>query len=344
MMHVYERETELILSVAFICHSFSGLASALRKASLAAMADPLEIKYAALKDEGIRAFMIAGERFYPADAVNFTLAQQREFYDTYCANFRKPRPAGIIAEDFFVGSVPCRHYRPKAEKNYPVMLYLHGGGYMLGGLDSHDDVCAEISDQADVAVVGVQYRLAPEHPFPAALDDAWAVLQYLSQNHARIVVGGDSAGGNLSAALALKARDEGGPKISGQVLIYPGLGGDPASGSYITQANAPGLTTKDVLYYRDVYKGGSHKYAEPLRETNFKNLPPAFMVAAELDPLCDDCKNYAAKLRQANVSVQVRHEPLLVHAFLRARHMSEPARASFSAIGDAARRFAYSPT
>ena len=308
------------------------------------MTDPLEIKYAGLKDPGIREFMIAGERFYPANAVNFTMAEQRQFYDRYCANFRKPRPRNIIAEDFFVGAIPCRRYRPKAEKNYPVMLYLHGGGYVLGGLDSHDDVCAEISDRANVAVVGVQYRLAPENPFPAALDDAWAVLQYLSQNYDRIVIGGDSAGGNLSAAITLKARDEGGPKISGQVLIYPGLGGDLTSGSYISQANEPGLTTKDVLYYRDVYKGGGHKYAEPLRETNFKDLPPAFMVAAELDPSCDDCKNYAAKLRQADVSVQVRHEPLLVHAFLRARHMSESAAASFSAIVNAIHQFAYSPT
>jgi acetyl esterase len=343
MMHVYESETELILSGAFIRHSFPGLASTPRKASLAAMTDSLEIKYAGLKDEGIRAFMIAGERFYPADAVDFTLTRQREFYDAYCANFRQPRPAGVIVEDFFVGSIPCRLYRPEAEKNYPVMLYLHGGGYVLGGLDSHDDVCAELSDRADVAVVGVQYRLAPDHPFPAALDDAWAVLGYLAQRYNRIVIGGDSAGGNLSAAIALKARDAGGPKISGQVLIYPGLGGDLASGSYITQANAPGLTTRDVLYYRDVYKGGGHKYAEPLRETNFNDLPPAFLVAAALDPLCDDCENYASKLRQADIPVEVRHEPLLVHAFLRARHMSEPAAASFSAIVGATRLFAHSP-
>ena len=100
----------------------------------------------------------------------------------------------------------------------------------------------------------------------------------------KIIVGGDSAGGNLSAALALKARDEGGPKIAGQVLIYPGLGGDITKGSYVTQANAPGLATKDVLYYRDIYKGGSHKFAEPLRETNFAGLPPAFIVAAASIP------------------------------------------------------------
>ncbi len=307
------------------------------------MIDPLEIKYAGLKDPGIRAFMIAGERFYPANAVNFTMTEQRQFYDRYCANFRKPRPKGLSATDFFVKSIPCRLYQPRQLRTFPVMLYLHGGGYVLGGLESHDDVCAEISDRANIAVVGVEYRLAPEHPFPAAFDDAWAVLQYLATQYDGIVIGGDSAGGNLAAALALKARDEGGPKVSGQVLIYPGLGGDLTSGSYITHANAPGHATSDVIYYRDIYKGHGHKFAEPLRETNFKGVAPAFMVAAGLDPLRDDCENYADKLRRSGVAVEVRHEPLLVHAFLRARHMSEPAGASFSAIVDAAHRFACSP-
>lgn len=300
------------------------------------MKDPLETKYAALKDPGIRAFMIAGERFYPANAVSFTLAEQRDFYDLYCAHFRKPRPENIGVKDFAVGPVICRLYAPKLSKDLPVMLYLHGDGYMLGGLESHDDVCAEISERADIAVVGVNYRLAPEHPFPAAFNDAWAVLQHLSGRFGKTIVGGDSAGGNLSAALALKARDLGGPEIAGQVLIYPGLGGDITKGSYVSQANAPGLATNDVLYYRDVYKGGANKFAEPLRETNFVGLPPAFIVAAGLDPLCDDSENYAAKLRAANIPVKVRQEPLLVHAFLRARHMSEPARQSFSAIVNAA--------
>ncbi len=285
--------------------------------------------------------MIAGERFYPANAVSLTMAEQRTFYDLYCAHFRKPRPENIAVKDFAVGPVLCRRYAPKLSKNLPAMLYLHGGGYVLGGLESHDDVCAEISDRADIAVVGVNYRLAPEHPFPAAFDDAWAVLQHLAGQFDKIIIGGDSAGGNLSAAVALKARDLGGPKIAGQVLIYPGLGGDVTKGSYVSQANAPGLATKDVLYYCNIYKGGANKFAEPLRETNFAGLPPAFIVAAGLDPLCDDSENYAVRLRNANVPVKVRQEPLLVHAFLRARHMSEPARQSFSAIVRAARQLAH---
>lgn len=298
-----------------------------------AMDDPIETKYASLQDPGIRAFMIAGERFYPPDAVNFTIVQQREFYDRYCAHFRKPRPPGVTATDFAVNGIPCRRYRTNASENPPALLYLHGGGFVVGGLDSHDDVCAELCDGADVEVVAVHYRLAPEHPFPAAFEDAWTVLQSLAGRPLAVV--GDSAGANLAAALALKARDEGGPKLNGQILIYPGLGGDTTQGSYVSQAKAPGLSTSDVEYYRGIYAGGDSKFAEPLRETNFGGLPPAFLVAAGLDPLHDDCEAYASRLTAAGIPAFVRHEPLLVHAFLRARHMSEPARDSFRAITEA---------
>ena len=294
--------------------------------------DEIETKYAGLEDPGIRDFLIAGERFYPPDAVTFTMAEQRAFYDRYCAHFRKPRPAEVVAEDVRYGGVPCRHYRPKGATDVPLLVYLHGGGFVLGGLDSHDDVCAEICDGARIEVVAVDYRLAPEHPFPAAFEDCWAALTAIASTNAEIIVGGDSAGGNLAAALALKARDEQAPRLKGQVLIYPGLGGEMTTGSYVSQANAPGLSTSDVQYYRDTYRGGGSKFAEPLRETDYRGLPPAFLVAAALDPLHDDCFDYAARLAAAGVPAMVRDEPLLVHAFLRARNMSLPARASFDCI------------
>jgi acetyl esterase len=291
-------------------------------------------RFLTVKDEGIRRFLEEGEKLYPADAVNFTMEQQREFYNKFCAHFDYPHPAGITTHDFKVGGVPCRTYKPK--KPTAKLLYLHGGGYVVGGIASHDSICAEIADQAHVEVTAVEYRLAPEQPFPAAFDDCWAVLNYLGT----CIVAGDSAGGNMTAALCLKSRDVGGPKITAQILIYPGLGGDMTTGSYISQANAPGLTTKDVIFYRDTYKGAPNKYAEPLRETNYAYLPPAFLVAACLDPLHDDCMNYAAKLKAAGVEAQVRDEPLLIHAFLRARHMSQPAADSFASIIAAIKRFA----
>lgn len=294
--------------------------------------DEIEKKYARLEDPGIRDFLIAGERFYPPDAVSLTMAEQRAFYDRYCAHFRKPRPDGVAAEDVAFGGVPCRHYRLAGTENAPVLVYLHGGGFVLGGLDSHDDVCAELCAGARIEVMAVDYRLAPEHPFPAAFEDAYAALMAVASTNAEIIVGGDSAGGNLAAALCLKARDAAAPRLKGQVLIYPGLGGDMGRGSYVSQAQAPGLSTADVRYYRDTYRGGGSKFAEPLRETDYRGLPPAFLVAAALDPLHDDCFDYAARLAAAGVPAMVRDEPLLVHAFLRARNMSAPARASFDAI------------
>lgn len=289
-------------------------------------------KYEEIEDPGIRAFLLEGDALYPDNAINFTISEQRAFYNRYCAHFRKPRPKSIETKDVTFASVSCRRYQKQGAVNPPAMIYLHGGGYIVGGIDSHDDICAEIADAAEIAVIAVDYRLAPEHPFPAAFEDGFAVLCEVAKSFGPIIVGGDSAGGNLAAAIALKARDMGGPALRGQVLIYPGLGGDTTRGSYVTQAKAPGLSTADVYYYRTVYNGGGSKYAEPLRETDFKALPPAFLVAAGLDPLHDDCRDYAERLAAAGVPAQVRDEPLLVHAFLRARHMSAPARASFECI------------
>jgi acetyl esterase len=295
--------------------------------------DAIEAKYQGLEDPGIRAFMIAGERLYPPDAVNFSIGEQRDFYNHYCAHFRKPRPSGVAVEDFSVGDIPCRRYCPQGQGK-ALLLYLHGGGFVVGGLESHDDVCAEIADQARVETVAVEYSLAPEHVFPSALDECWTVLRELAKEKRPLLLAGDSAGANLAAALCLRARDEDGPDIAGQVLIYPGLGGDVTKGSYIAQANAPGLSTADVLYYRDTYKGAPHPYAEPLKASSLASLPPAFLVAAGHDPLHDDCFAYAEKLRAAGGMAEV-----LVHAFLRARHMSTPAAMSFAAIVEAIRRF-----
>jgi len=314
-------------------------------------------RYAMLEEPGIRRFMTESDGFYPPDAVDFTMAEQRAFYDQMCAHFRKPRPPAVAVEDRVCpgpsGSIPIRIYRPSPKARLPWLLYLHGGGFVVGGLDSHDDICAELADRSGLGVVAVDYRLAPEHCFPAAFDDCWAVLEALGDGSLgieadRIIVAGDSAGGNLAAALALRARDLGAPPLAGQVLIYPGLGGDMSRGSFVEQANAPGLTTADVRHYRRVYvgppedPGHGSKFANPLNETDYVGLPPAFLVAAHWDPLRDDCVDYAARLTTAGVAAQVRHEPLLVHAYLRARHMSPAAAASFAAITGAVRILGHS--
>jgi acetyl esterase len=318
-------------------------------------------RYAFLEEPGIRRFVIQSEDLYPADAINFTMEEQRAFYDRLCSHFRKPRPLGVEVEDRAVpgpaGPVPIRIYRRSEEYDGASLLYLHGGGFVLGGLESHDDVCAELCDRAHITVVAVEYRLAPEHCFPAAFEDCLSAFNAISDRQmglgldpSRILVGGDSAGGNLAAALCLKLRDDGRPTPRGQILIYPGLGGDRSKGSYLQHANAPGLTTADTEYYKLVYVGPpdhphhKSKFAYPLEETDYRGLPPAYLVAAEWDPLRDDCFDYAHRLQAAGILTHVRHEPLLVHAFLRARNISPAAAASFTAVVEAVKVLAETGT
>lgn len=192
--------------------------------------------------------------FYPADAVDADIIQQRAWYDALCAAFDAPPPAGMVKRDGLVAErIPVRRYRPAQVASETRLLYIHGGGFVVGSLGSHDAICAELSEAAGAELVSVDYRLSPEHVWPTAFDDCWAVLVELLLGSHPVVVIGDSAGGNLAAGLVLKARDEGLKGIAGQALIYPGLGGDLVSGSYVEMAEAPGLSTADVAYYREVY-------------------------------------------------------------------------------------------
>ena len=134
------------------------------------------------------------------------MAEQRAFYNQYCKHFRRAMAEGCSDTRFQRGHVPCRRYMPRGASG--TLLYLHGGGFVVGGIESHDSICADLADQAQVEVVAVEYRLAPEHKFPAAFDDCWAVLQTLGP----CVVAGDSAGGNLAAALSIHARDQDGSR------------------------------------------------------------------------------------------------------------------------------------
>lgn len=293
-------------------------------------------------EEGILAFHKRCEDFYPADAVDADIVQQRAWYDALCAAFDAPPPAGMVSEDGLVaGRIPVRRYRPARVTSEARLFYIHGGGFVVGSLESHDAICAEISEAAGAELVSVDYRLSPENVWPAAFDDCWAVLvELLLENHPVVLIG-DSAGGNLAAGLALKARDEGLKGIAGQALVYPGLGGDLVSGSYEEMAEAPGLSTADVAYYRDVYgapDGAVHAF--PLRAPDLSGLPPAFITGAYFDPLRDDARAYAARLALSGVPVEFREEKQMIHAWLRARFMSDGARAGFAALCDAVRRMA----
>jgi acetyl esterase len=273
---------------------------------------------------------------YPPDAVSASIAQQRAWYDGLCRTFDAPHPAGLSTEDRAIAGVGVRHYRPARREAPATILYLHGGGFVVGSLESHDAICAELADAAGAELVAADYRLAPEHLHPAASDDGMAVLRALLAEGRRIVLCGDSAGGNLAAGLALRARDERLPGVVGQVLIYPGLGGDLVSGSYAEMAEAPGLTTADVAYYRTLYDAAEDDaVAHPLRAKDLAGLPPAYITVARFDPLRDDGRHYAARLAEAGTDVAFREEPEMVHAWLRARHLSPGARAGFDALAAA---------
>lgn len=282
-------------------------------------------------EAGISAFHERCEAFYPADAVNASVAEQRQWYDSLCAAFDAPSPAGLTRRDeLLAGRIRVRRCLPADIATGTRVFYIHGGGFVVGSLDSHDSVCAELAHGTGAEFVAIDYRLAPEHVWPAAFEDCYAVLEALLAEGRPLVVAGDSAGGNLAAGVVLKARAAGHPGIVGQVLIYPLLGGDLASGSYVEMAEAPGLSTADVAYYRGILQAPPDEvFAFPLAAEDLAGLPPAYITAAHFDPLRDDARAYAARLVEAGVDVTFREEPQMIHAWLRARHMSPGARDGF---------------
>jgi acetyl esterase len=293
------------------------------------------------EEPGILEFLRLCDSFYPADAVDASIGQQRLWYDALCAQFDRPLPSGMTIEDAPIGTVPTRRYRPADLRTPTKLVYLHGGGNVVGSLSSHHAICAEISQAAGAELVSVDYRLAPEHVWPLQSDDCFTVVKLLLGDGETLVLIGDSAGGNLAAGLTLRARDENLSGIVGQVLIYPGLGGDLVSGSYQEMAEAPGLTTADTAYYRAILKAPADEpVAHPLLARSCAGLPPAYITVAHFDPLRDDGRLYAGRLAADGVDVWFREEPQMVHAWLRARHMSDGAAAGFRALCIAVSRFA----
>lgn len=290
----------------------------------------------------------------PPESVNWPLAEQRRVWDEVCRAFRAPYPDNITAEDLVIDGVKVRLYRPRGDAARPGVIYFHGGGWVLGSCETHDDMCAEIAAGADVAVVLVDYRLAPENRHPAQFEDSHTVLAWMRKegakfgiDPARIVGAGDSAGGQMTAGLALSLRDRGMKQLKGQVLIYPVLGSDMDTPSYRRNAEAPCLTRADMKFYLESFLGPhSHSnwrdpYAVPLMAKDFAKLPPAFIAVAEHDPLCDDGVMFHERLKAAGVASQLRREPALAHSYMRARHVSAPAMAGFKAIVAATRGLAH---
>lgn len=287
-----------------------------------------------------------------------SLADERAQWRRFCLDHNRPSPPSLQIDDDVLQiegrAIPLRWYRPKGGP-HACIIYLHGGGWVLGDLDTQDTIAWGLADAVGTTLVSVDYRLAPEHPYPAAFDDSYAVLEYLSDNAgilgidaARIGLCGDSAGGNLSAAVCLAARDRGGPKIAAQALLYPVMDTDTSTPSYNENADAPMLCRDEMEYYLDAYLGplraNADPYAMPLRAKDLGNLPPAWVHTAQFDPLRDEGQLFYRRLKDAGTDTEYRCAATMPHSFLRARFECPAAAAEFDALCDFLRTRLVGPT
>jgi acetyl esterase len=246
------------------------------------------------------------------------------------------------------GSIPARIYTPKTLRKKaglaPVLVFFHGGGWVIGDLDSHDVVCRKLADEGQLMVISVDYRLAPEHKFPAAVDDAIAATKWIAGNAqqlgadaSRLMVGGDSAGGNLAAVVAIAARDGNGPAIAGQVLIYPATESARTHPSHREPETSILLTHSVTKWFYDQYLGSAadvHDWrASPARAKTLIGLPPAYVLTAGADPLRDEGDEYATRLKEAGVPVTYRHFSGQFHGFFTMGKLLQQANVAASEIG-----------
>ena len=227
------------------------------------------------------------------------------------------------------GTIPARIYTPKTLRKTnglaPCLVFYHGGGWVIGDLDSHDVVCRKLAHEGELIVISIDYRLAPEHKFPAAVDDAITAVKWVASNAkqlgvdaARLMVGGDSAGGNLAAVVALAARDGDGPKLAGQVLIYPATDFAMKHPSHSEPETSILLTHSVIKWFKNHYIGDAdidNWKASPARAKTLAGLPPAYLLTAGADPLRDEGDEYAKRLKEAGVPVTYKHFPGQFHGF-----------------------------
>ena len=287
-----------------------------------------------------------GSAGYP-DQTEISPAEARKITDDRARRFYGPADDVGSTVDIMIPSSPqplsARVYTPSGKGPFPILVYFHGGGWVLGSLDSADRGARGVTCSGDCITVSVDYRLAPENPFPAAANDCGFALNWIVRNAAdfdgdpsRVAVGGDSAGGNLAAAVAIEAR-EAGPELLFQLRIYPVVDSDLTRGSYQKFANAPMLPGHRMKYFWDQYVPNvgerSNWRCSPLRANDHSGLPPALIIAAGLDPLLDEGKEYAEKLSKAGVEVNYKVFPRMTHAFFQAPGLLDDARVASNEAG-----------
>ncbi len=225
------------------------------------------------------------------------------------------------------GEIPVRVYTPQGSGPFPVLVFFHGGGWVIGDLESHDPVCRALAQGSNCIVVSVDYRLAPEHKFPAAPEDCYAATVWVAEHAvelnadpARMAVGGDSAGGNLSAVVSQMAHEKGGPALVFQLLIYPATNfnsdtlskKENAEGYFLTKANMDWF----MNHYLNTEQDKKHPLASPFLTTDLQGLPPALIITAEYDPLRDEGEQYGKRLQEAGVPVTISRYDGMIHGFV----------------------------
>lgn len=267
------------------------------------------------------------------------------------------RPENVFrVEDRYIPGladpIPLRIYtpaEPAAGERFPVLVYLHGGGFVVGSLDSYDSTCRVLANRSGCIVVSVDYRLAPEHKFPAAVEDCVEALNWVAENAeeidadpARMAIAGDSAGGNLAAVTTVVARDDGGPALQLSVLIYPVAAGTPNSYSHHAFAEKHFLTRRTILWFYEQYLNGPDDAADPrfapLETPDLSGLPPTLLIVAGYDPLRDEGLAYGERLRQAGVEVTVSNYEGMLHGFVTMADVVDKGMEAIDEISDALRK------
>ncbi|MGI9366099.1 MAG: alpha/beta hydrolase [Rhizobiaceae bacterium] len=298
-------------------------------------------EYKKLIDPDLQQFIKDTQGWYPDNAVDLPISQRREFYNALCKAWSTPRPSKVDSKDFEIiqsgRSISCRRYTNKQQPVKIRILYFHGGGFVLGGLESHDGLCAQICQRTGFELISVDYKLAPEHCYPADILDARAVYDYLlDRQPCPTLLLGDSAGASIAASLSHHVRNYIQVPV-GQVLIYPMLGNNWQLPSFVEHANAPMLSTQDVIFYARMRCGSdlnllNEAQCSPLNDPDMSDLPPTFVFGAEFDPLHDDGKAYCDAINAAGGAARFVEGLGLVHSWLLARNTVHRASSAFNDV------------